>query len=545
MRSASPFAGSFAYHRIVRLRVLLPLAFVPALVLAVPARTSSVAPVEEWTERFAALVEARNGVALDARAARRSARSGPTSTSASPSRTCTGRARLLSGDYAGASPPGRRCRRPAIRCATSRCTTRRARPRGSVPRTRRRACARSSSSARAAAPTWRTRSPSTRPRCVAARDAGALAVVRGAARTAGDAVASRRRLDADLCGLLMDGGEVARAVAVGQRAAARERGRRRGRPRGARARRAGGARAADARTSASAWASPRASTAASTARWRSCSRGAGRAAGARDDLLFSIGRAHFVAEDYAAGRAHVRAGRRPPRTPRRGRASCTTPRARPSCAGDDKAVGGAARCARWRAAPRPPARTARGRAGPVAPRPPTRRAACLARLQLVRLYASQKRFAAAEPAPGRAPRRPLSGRAGEADRRVRVGRDRGRPRRLGPRRARRVAAGASREAEGEYWSARALETIDPAAGGGRAPRAAAPGDGLAVRALRGGAAGRPARAGRAARARGTPAAGGRGRTRSRRPRRGPAAARPTPCCWRRPRPRRDGARATA
>ena len=48
----------------MRLRVLLPLAVVPALVLAAPARTSSVAPVEEWTGALAALVE-RNGAALD------------------------------------------------------------------------------------------------------------------------------------------------------------------------------------------------------------------------------------------------------------------------------------------------------------------------------------------------------------------------------------------------------------------------------------------------------------------------------------------------
>jgi hypothetical protein len=85
----------------VGLRVVLPLAFVPALVLAVPARTSSVPPVEEWTERFAALVEARNGAVLDRDlTAIRTER--PDLYERFFLGHLQGRARLLAGDHAGA-----------------------------------------------------------------------------------------------------------------------------------------------------------------------------------------------------------------------------------------------------------------------------------------------------------------------------------------------------------------------------------------------------------------------------------------------------------
>lgn len=179
----------------------------------------------------------------------------------------------------------------------------------------------------------------------------------------------------------------------------------------------------------------------------------------RDDLLFSIGRAHYVAEDYAAAERAYLEGSATTDAEARARFLYHAARAAQLRGDDDAAEKLLART--LAAAPRPPARTTRGRRSARSRAPVEASRSCLARLQLVRLFTSQQRFTAAEPhlAALRTARCPaeageaavayasaavVHGRAGSARAEL----------------ARTPVSGAS-EAEGEYWAARALEANDP------------------------------------------------------------------------------------
>ena len=179
----------------------------------------------------------------------------------------------------------------------------------------------------------------------------------------------------------------------------------------------------------------------------------------RDELMFSIGRTHFVAEDYAAARRTYVQGASTADSEARARFLYHAARAA-QLGGDDK-ESEALLLRALGAAPRPPARTAPRTAGPDDGT--RRRVALVPRAAAARPPVRQPEALRGRRAPaGSAPRRPLSGGARRGHRRVRVGRDRGRPRGHGARAL--VAsppAGVSRS-EGEYWSARALETLDPA-----------------------------------------------------------------------------------
>ena len=292
---------------------------------------------------------------------------------------------------------------------------------------------------------------------VAARDAGALQsfAERLGPRATG---ALRRRLDADLCGLLMDRGEVARAVAVGQRVLREN---------------AGDDAADRVGLSLDAPAALALMTADDRVRVGESARVHRRFARAvallsaaqaelparRDELMFSIGRTHFVAEDFAAARRTYVQGASTADPEARARFLYHAARAA-QLGGDDK-ESEALLVRALGAAPRPPARTARGRRARAAV-PADAPRWCLVRLQLVRLYASQKRFAAAEPQLGALRGARCPGELGEAtvayaSAAIVAGH-------AGTARAALVAsppAGVSRS-EGEYWSARALETLDPA-----------------------------------------------------------------------------------
>jgi soluble lytic murein transglycosylase-like protein len=438
----------------VGLRVLLPLAIVPALVLAAPARTSSVAPVEEWTERFAALVEAKNGAALDRElAAIRAER--PDLYERFSLAHLQGRARLLAGDYAGAlaawvplSAPGHPLRDLALYYQA-----RAAEGLGAHDQAAR---LREELIFAEGGGTYAADAVAEHAAAlVAARDATALASF--AERLGPRATrAARRRLDADLCGLLMERGEVARAVAVGQRVLRENAG-------DDAADRVGLSLDAPAAL-ALLTADDRVRVGESARTHRRFARAVALLSAAqaelperRDELLFSIGRAHFFAEDFAAALRTYVEGASTTDADARARFLYHAARAA-QLAGDDR--GAEALLLRALAAsPRPPARASRGRrARPVAGEAPR---ACLVRLQLVRLYASQKRFAAADPqlAALRGARCP--GELGEAtvayaSAAVVAGHARSARAAL----AASPPTGVSR-AEGEYWSARALETVDP------------------------------------------------------------------------------------
>ncbi|HET9315268.1 MAG TPA: lytic transglycosylase domain-containing protein, partial [Vicinamibacteria bacterium] len=179
----------------------------------------------------------------------------------------------------------------------------------------------------------------------------------------------------------------------------------------------------------------------------------------RDDLLFSIGRAHYVAEDYAAAERAYLEGTSTTDAEARTRFLYHAARSA-QLRGDDKQA--EKLLLRTVAeAPRPQARAARGRRT-RRPRPPAEASRlCLARLQLVRLLTSQERFTAAEPhlAALRASRCPAeAGEAAVAYASAAV--VHGKAASARTELARTPAKGAS-EAEGDYWAARALETIDP------------------------------------------------------------------------------------
>ncbi|MET0555039.1 MAG: hypothetical protein ABW221_18500, partial [Vicinamibacteria bacterium] len=439
----------------MRLRVLLPLALVPALVLAAPARTSSTAPVEEWTERFAALLEAKNGAALDRElTAIRAER--PDLYERFFLAHLQGRARMLAGDHAGAlaawvplSAPGHPLRDLALyyqaRAAEGLgAHDQAARLREELVFGEVGGVYVADAIAEHAAA------------LVASKDAGALQsfAERLGARASR---ATRRRLDADLCALLAERGETARAVAIGQRLL-RENAGDDAADRAAIALDAPG-------TLALMTPDDRVRVGESARIHRRFDRAVtllGTAAAAlparRDELLFSIGRAHYFAEDFPAAQRTYVQGASTADAEARARVLYHAARAA-QLAGDDK--GAEALLLRaLDAAPRPPARAARGRrprasSSSEAPR------ACLVRVQLVRLYASQKRFAAADPqlAALRVARCP--GELGEATvayaSAAIVG---GHPRSAHAALVASPPTGVSR-AEGEYWSARALETLDP------------------------------------------------------------------------------------
>jgi hypothetical protein len=176
----------------------------------------------------------------------------------------------------------------------------------------------------------------------------------------------------------------------------------------------------------------------------------------RDELLFSIGRAHYVAEDYAAAERAYLEGAATRDAEARARFLYHAARAAQLRGDDRQAERLLART--LAAAPRPAVRASRGR---PARSPAEGSRICLVRLQLVRLLTSQERFAAAEPhlTALRAARCPAeAGEAAVAYASAAV--VHGRARSAHAQLARAPVRGAS-EAEGEYWEARALESLDP------------------------------------------------------------------------------------
>ena len=222
-----------------------------------------------------------------------------------------------------------------------------------------------------------------------------------------------------------------------------------------------------------------------------------RAPAQRDDLLFSIGRARFVAEDYAtAERTYLGGGRH---RRRGGARHLPVPRRplRPSCGDDDRQPSGSSARDRAGATPAGTRRPA-ARPGAARGRPPKRPALCLVAP------------AAGAPAPARSAS-PRPRRISASSTRLGFPRKRGRPR--SPTRRRAVVAGrhgaAGRElargrprpgasaAEADYWSARGLERAIPQRALDAHLRAAASRERVAVRALRAEA---PSEAARRARA---------------------------------------------
>jgi soluble lytic murein transglycosylase-like protein len=453
VRAGNRSCARSRYHRIVGLRVLLPLALVPALVLAAPARTSSVAPVEEWTERFAALVEARNGEALDRElAAIRAER--PDLYDRFFLAHLQGRARLMTPDYAGAfaawvplAAPGHPLRDLALYYQA-----RAAEGLGAHDQAAR--LREELVFGDAGGPYAADAVAEHAAALVASRDAEALASF--AERLGSRASrATRRRLDADLCGLLVERGETARGVAIGQRLLRENAGD------------DAADRAAIALDTPAALALLTADDRVRVGESARIHRRFGRAVallGAtvselparRDELLFSIGRSHYFAEDFAAAQRTYVQGASTADAEARARFLYHAARAA-QLAGDDKGAETLLLRALG-AAPRPPARTARGRRSAPSAEAPR---ACLVRVQLVRLYASQKRFDAALPqlAALRGARCP--GELGEATVAfASAAIVAGHPRSAHAALVASPPAGVSR-AEGEYWSARVLETLDP------------------------------------------------------------------------------------
>jgi hypothetical protein len=443
----------------VGLRAAFLLAVVPPIALATPASSATVAPVEEWTQRFTALVEARDGRTLDAElTAIKAAR--PDLYERFFLAHLQGRARLLAGDPAGAlaaweplTAAGHPLRDLALyyRARAAEATG----ARELAARSREELIFSAGESAYAADAIAEHAAA-----LVAGRDPAALAAFSDRLGPRASR-AVRRRMDADLCALLVERGEVPRAVAIGQRVLRENAG-------DDAADRAGVALDAPAAL-ALMTADDRVRVGESARIHRRFDRALALLAGAlaelparRDDLLFSIGRAHYVAEDFAAAQRTYVEGASTADAEARSRFLYHAARAA-QLAGDDKEAE-ALLVRALGAAPRPAVRTSRSSRGrrvravvasDAAPR------ACLVRLQLVRLYASQKRFAAAEPqlAALRGARCP--GELGEAtvayaSAAVVAGHVRS-------ARAALVAsppAGFARS-EGEYWSARALEAVDP------------------------------------------------------------------------------------
>ena len=428
---------------------------VPALLLAAPARTSSVAPVEEWTERFAALVEAKNGAALDRELAEiRSER--PDLYERFFLAHLQGRARLLAGDDAGAlaawvplAAPGHPLRDLALYYQARAAEGLGAHDQAA--RLREELVFGESGGSYVADAVAEHAAA-----LVASKDTGALQAFAerlGARAPRG----TRRRLDADLCALLAERGETARAVAIGQRVLRENAGD------------DAADRAAIALDTPTALAlltpDDRVRVGESARIHRRFDRAVALLGAAaadlparRDELLFSIGRAHYFAEDFPAAQRTYLQGATTADAEARARFLYHAARSA-QLAGDDK--GAEALLLRaLDAAPRPPARSARGRRARSAASAEASRA-CLVRVQLVRLYASQKRFAAADPQLAALRTARCPGELGEAtvayaSAAIVAGQARS-------ARAALVASpptGVSR-AEGEYWSARALETVDP------------------------------------------------------------------------------------
>ncbi len=434
------------------LRRSLLVAAVPVLALASSARTSSVRPVEEWTGRFTALLEAGDGVALDRELdAIRMER--PDLFDRFWLAHLQGRARLLKRDHAGAraawSPlavPGHPLRDLALHYLA-----RTAEVEGRVAD-----AGRYRDELIGLGGPRRSDAVAEQAALLAARkDADGLSAL--AARADAQAPRSlRRRMDADLVSLWLARGDTARAVAAGSDLL-------RGSTGDDPADRVSQALDrpellamldAESRVRVAEAARVHRRFARAIALLRM---GLAELPQKRDDLMFSIGRAHYVDEDYAAAERAYLDGATTADAEARARFLYHAARSA-QLRGDDKQ----AEKLLLRAladAPRPKARTARSRRSARPPAEASR--GCLVRLQLVRLLTSQQRFGAAEPhlVALRGARCPAeAGEAAVAYASAAV--VHGRPTAARTELTRTPARGAS-EAEGDYWAARALETIDP------------------------------------------------------------------------------------
>jgi soluble lytic murein transglycosylase-like protein len=180
----------------------------------------------------------------------------------------------------------------------------------------------------------------------------------------------------------------------------------------------------------------------------------------RDELLFSLGRTHYVAEDYAAAERVYLQGATTADAEARSRFLYHAARSAQLQGNDAQAEKLLLKSLASAPAPaRAPAsrRTRSRRAARARPADPSR--ACLARLHLVRLYSSQERFAAAEPHLADLRRARCPAELGEAvvafaSAAVVHGR-------AGSARAQLSGASPAGAvgAEAEYWSARALESV--------------------------------------------------------------------------------------
>ena len=426
----------------------------PVVALASSARTSSVRPVEEWTARFAALVEAGDGAGLD-REVEAIRLERPDLYDRFWLAHLQGRARLLTRDHAGAGAAWGSLATPGhpLRDLALYYLARTAEAEGRVAdagRHREELIAlggprRSDAQAEQAA------------LLTSRRDADGLSAwADGAAATAPRSL--RRRMDADLVSLWLARDNRTRAVAVGAEVLSESTG---DDP---------ADRVSQALDRPDLLAMLDAEDRVRVAEAARLHRRFDRAVALlqaglkevpqkRDDLLFSIGRAHYVAEDYAAAERAYLEGASTADAEARARFLYHAARAAQLRGDDRQAEKLLLRTVSE--APRPKARAARGRRTTRARPPAEAPRLCLARLQLVRLLTSQERFTAAEPhlAALRAARCPAeAGEAAVAYASAAV--VHGRPGAAGTELARTPAKGAS-EAEGDYWSARALETSDP------------------------------------------------------------------------------------
>jgi soluble lytic murein transglycosylase-like protein len=443
-----------AYHRSVSLRRSLLVAIAPMVALASSARTSSVRPVEEWTARFTALVEAGDGAALE-RELEAIRLERPDLYDRFWLAHLQGRARLLSRDHAGAraawgplAAPGHPLRDLALYYLA-----RAAEAEGRVAD-----AARLRVELIALGGPRRSDAQAEQAALLAARrDADGLSA--WAERIGSTAPrALRRRINADLVSLWLGRDEKARAIAVAS----------------ALLRESTGDDPADrvslavdrpdllamldgedrVRVGEAARVHRRFDRAVALLR-----AGLTEVPQRRDDLLFSIGRAHYVAEDYAAAERAYLDGATTTDAEARARFLYHAARAAQLRGDDRQAEKLLLRTVTE--APRPKARATRGRRASRQRTPAEASRLCLARLQLVRLLASQQRFGAAEPhlAALRAARCPAeAGEAAVAYASAAV--VHGRPAAARAQLA-LMHAGAASEAEGDYWEARALETIDP------------------------------------------------------------------------------------
>jgi soluble lytic murein transglycosylase-like protein len=437
----------------VRLRRFLLVALAPVVALASGARTSSLRPVEEWTARFAALVEAGDGETLD-RELEAIRLERPDLYGRFWLAHLHARARLLKRDFAGA----RAAWTPLVavdhplRDLALYYLARIAEEEG-----RAQDASRYRDELIATGGSRRADALAEQAALLASRrDAEGLAAF--ADRASAQAPRSlRRKMDADLVPLWLARGDRARAVATG----------------------AGVLRESTGDDPAERVsialdrpellalldADGRVRVAEAARIHRRFDRAVGLLRAAlkelprrRDELMFSIGRAHYVAEDYAAAERAYLEGAATQDVEARARFLYHAARAA-QLRGDDRQAEKLLVRA-LAAAPKPAARAARGRRARV--RPPAEASRfCLAHLQLVRLLTSQQRFVAADPhlaalRASHCPSEADEAAVAYASASVVHGRARSAHAVL-----QRTPPKGAAQAEGEYWAARALESIDP------------------------------------------------------------------------------------